>query len=494
MGERLGELAGGGRGRVARHRSTHAVVEWSYDLLAEADRPFFEQLAVFAGGCSARAAAGVCVEDPDGVVDRLVRLCEQSLVVARPQGDSTRYALLEPVRAYAIDRLRHGGRYGESRTRHASYFASLAEDADVGLRTEDEPVWVRRLDQELANLRTAHEWLLESGDGGGALRLLAALFWYGYGGGASEVFGWAEEAAKRFPDLEHPRLPTVFALAAVGAWRRGDLARCAALAERGVKAAENDPASGRLARAALGDVGGFSGDFDASATHFLAAVDLARAVGDDFHVAWDTGSAALVLAYAGRVEEACRLADDVMAGALRCPNPSLFGWAHYVAGEVRLDSRPEEAVPLFQRSLAEAGRVPNRLILGLAGLSAVSAEARTADPELALRRYPDVIEHWSRAGAWNQQWATLRTLIETLARAGHGEPAAVLYGALCASPTATPLIAADATRLEGAVARLRTELGEEQLAAATARGAALGDIGAVSYAIQTLRALVPEAG
>ena len=54
-----------------------------------------------------------------------------------------------------------------------------------------------------------------------------------------------------------------------------------------------------------------------------------------------------MLAYAGRVEEACKLADEVMADARRCRSPSLLAWAHYVAGEVRLDSRPEEAVASY---------------------------------------------------------------------------------------------------------------------------------------------------
>jgi hypothetical protein len=66
---------------------------------------------------------------------------------------------------------------------------------------------------------------------------------------------------------------------AVGAWQRGDLTRCAALAERGIEAAKDDPVTGRLAREAIGDVCGFSGEFEAAADHFLAAVDLARVVG-----------------------------------------------------------------------------------------------------------------------------------------------------------------------------------------------------------------------
>lgn len=491
VSERLGDLGGGGRGRVARHRSTQAVVGWSYDLLPDPDRRFFERLAVFAGGWSAEAAAGICAEEGSGhVVDQLVRLVDQSLVVARPQGNSTRYALLEPIRAYAAGRLHDSGRHDETRARHTRFFINLAEQADAGMRSEDEPAWVARLERELANLRAAHHWLLESGDGDGALRLSAALFWYGFGSGASEVFAWAEQAAERFAGLDHPQLPTVYALGAVGAWQRGDLARSAVLAERGVEVAKDYPVTGRLAREAVGDVCGFSGEFEAAADHFLAAVDLARAVGDDFQAAWDTGSAALVLAYAGDLERSRPLAEEMMAGALTCGSPSLLALAHFVAGEVRLDTAPEEAAPLFERSLAEAAKVPNRFVLGIAGLSAISAEAHTADPLTALGRYPALIEHWSRSGAWNHQWVTIRKLIAALAGAGQHEAAAVLHGALCASATATPLAGSDATSLEAVVDRLRKALGEDDLATMRARGAALGDTRAVAYAITTLRELV----
>jgi predicted ATPase/class 3 adenylate cyclase len=490
VGERLGELPGGRR-RVARHRSIHALVEWSYELLAPSDQRLFEQLAVFAGGCTAAAAAAIAPDgDPALVVDQLSRLVDQSLVVTRPQRDTTRYVLLESIRAYAEHRLRQRGAHADTRARHAGWFVTLAEEADAGLRGPDEPRWVARLDQELANLRAAHEGLLARGDADGALRLSAALFWYGYGGNQAEVFAWAEQAAERFAGVDHPAMAAVCAHAAVGAWRRADLPRCRALAERGLEAARSDPATGRLALGALGDVEMFSGAFDTALVHHEAAAELGRTVGDDLQVAVDVGSCALALACAGDAERARELADDLLAGAATGRNPTTLAWAYYFAAEVRLETAPAEAAPLLDRSLAEAGRVPNRFLLGVARLSAVSIQARSGDPAAALARYPDLLEHWNRAGAWNQQWFTIRTLIEALARTGQNEAAAVLHGALCTSPTATPLAGPDAARLAAVVDRLRGDLGPERLEALRARGASLGDAGAVSYAIEILRDLV----
>jgi hypothetical protein len=82
---------------------------------------------------------------------------------------------------------------------------------------------------------------------------------------------------------------------------------------------------------------------------------------------------------------------------------------------------------------------------------------------------------------------TIRTLIETFTATGQSYAAAVLHGALDASPTATPVTGADAVRMDDVLGRLRADLGPDALAAARIQGAALGDPGAVAFALATLR-------
>lgn len=62
-----------------------AAIDWSYDLLGEAERRFFDGLAVFAGGWTVEAAEAVGVgEGIEGaaVLDLLARLVDKSLVLA----------------------------------------------------------------------------------------------------------------------------------------------------------------------------------------------------------------------------------------------------------------------------------------------------------------------------------------------------------------------------------------------------------------------------
>ena len=240
----------------------------------------------------------------------------------------------------------------------------------------------------------------------------------------------------------------------------------------------------------MGDTENFAGQFDAAFGYFRRAADLSRAAGDDYQLVADLGHCALSRAYAGHCEEAYR-------SPTRCwrwpTPPAIRGcWPGPTTSPGRSASRKTRRRPGCSSSGASPRRrgssTGGQFLRGVAGLSAVSLQARTGDPAAALERYPELIEHWHRYGAWNQLWVTLRTLIEVLARVGHAAPAAVLHGALGASPTATPLVGADAARLALVEYGLRGALGEE-FAGTDTRGAGLGDVGAVSYAVETLRGL-----
>ena len=52
-------LAGGRRGKVQRHQTLRAVIDWSYDLLSEAERRLYERVTVFSGGWTLDAAEEV---------------------------------------------------------------------------------------------------------------------------------------------------------------------------------------------------------------------------------------------------------------------------------------------------------------------------------------------------------------------------------------------------------------------------------------------------
>src|SRR5215216_6692774 len=114
------------------------------------------------------------------VLDTFSGLVDKSLVVAEARLKSrVRYRLLEPVRQYAREKLEECGEAEEVRRRHASFFLTLAEEAEPRLRGPEDLEWLERLEVEHDNIRAALAWTLEREEAELAMRLAGALwtFW-----------------------------------------------------------------------------------------------------------------------------------------------------------------------------------------------------------------------------------------------------------------------------------------------------------------------------
>ncbi|RSM90855.1 AfsR/SARP family transcriptional regulator [Kibdelosporangium aridum] len=181
LDDRFQLLATGRRGAAPRQRTLRAMIDWSWQLLAEDERVLLRRLAIYSGGWPLDA----CPASPA----LLARLVDRSLVVV---DDGPRYRLLESVAAYAMERLRESGEFDDVQRAHFEYFTRFAERAD--LRGHGQREWLRRLDAETANLHAALEGAVRQGNADMALRLANATAYYRYLRGR-----WG--AAKRALDL-----------------------------------------------------------------------------------------------------------------------------------------------------------------------------------------------------------------------------------------------------------------------------------------------------
>ncbi|MEU8797738.1 BTAD domain-containing putative transcriptional regulator [Spirillospora sp. NPDC048819] len=170
LDDRFRLLSRGNRAAVPRHRTLRAVVEWSWDLLDEAERTLARRLTVFSGGFTMEAAAGVCGQDDD---ELLIELVDRSLV----QSDGTRYRMLDTVRAFCAERLGEAGETERFERAHAEYFLGLARRAEPHLRGAEQLEWLAALAADHGNLHAALRWCVRH-DHALALRLIAALSWY----------------------------------------------------------------------------------------------------------------------------------------------------------------------------------------------------------------------------------------------------------------------------------------------------------------------------
>ena len=185
LDDRFRLLTGGSRTALPRHRTLRAVVDWSWELLTDAERMVLRRLAVFSGGASLDAAEQVCVGDgveQEQVLELLTALTEKSLLLT--EGDSApRYRMLDTIKEYARDRLGETGESDLARHAHLAYFTELTETADPHLRRAEQLEWLATLEAEHDNIAVALRGALAAGEAHGAMRLAAGAGWYWWLGG-----------------------------------------------------------------------------------------------------------------------------------------------------------------------------------------------------------------------------------------------------------------------------------------------------------------------
>jgi non-specific serine/threonine protein kinase len=181
--DRFRLLVAGNRAAPQRHQTLRATVDWSYELLSEAERHLFERLAIFSGGWTLHAAEAVCGGDvlaQTNLLDLHGQLVDKSLVYTERADSQTplRYGMLETLRQYAQERLVSGSNADSVALRHVQYYLEMAEQAELELRGADQVGWLERLEVDHENLRAAWRWSMQHRPDL-AMRLAAALwrFW-----------------------------------------------------------------------------------------------------------------------------------------------------------------------------------------------------------------------------------------------------------------------------------------------------------------------------
>ncbi|QJR35784.1 BTAD domain-containing putative transcriptional regulator [Gemmatimonas groenlandica] len=192
----LALLSRGKRNADPRHRTLRAVLDWSYDLLADDEQRLLRRLSVFRGAFELEAVEAICADDDSprarsAVVMALGRLVEQSLVEVRDDDSQSRYRLLETVRQYGAALLRETADEHVVRERHARYFARYAAQREAALFSPARGRTVNQLREILDEIRAALDWCLGAdGDISLAVHYGGVLGWFWISGVA-----WSEGRA-----------------------------------------------------------------------------------------------------------------------------------------------------------------------------------------------------------------------------------------------------------------------------------------------------------
>ncbi|HUG14966.1 MAG TPA: tetratricopeptide repeat protein, partial [Thermomicrobiales bacterium] len=286
----LALLTGGQRDLPDRQQTIRATIEWSYELLDPAERLLLRWLSVFAGGWTLDAAEAIAGGDPGleiDVLDGLMSLIDHNLITRQASaGHDARFAMLETIREFGLERLDLAGETSLIRQRHAEHivqFGISAEDA-LTFRPAEIVDWLRRFEAEHDNIRATLGWLLRSGQIELGLRLvgMVATFWT-EAGYLSEGRRWINEFLSRSDDLpDGTRLRALARAGSIAVWQ-GDFDRGQQLLDESLRISrkEEDTLSEGYIRMSLGILAALRPEPDAALARaqFEQSLALSRELG-----------------------------------------------------------------------------------------------------------------------------------------------------------------------------------------------------------------------
>lgn len=163
LGDRLGLLTGGSRDLPERQRTLRATIDWSYELLTDAERALLARLSVFVAPVRLETVEAVCGCGGDAL-EVLAALVDKSLVRrGGGQSQDVSFWMLETVKEFGRERLAELGEEQAVRLAHAEHHRQLAERMGREVFGPRQADWLGRLEDEHDNFQAAIQWSLDAG-------------------------------------------------------------------------------------------------------------------------------------------------------------------------------------------------------------------------------------------------------------------------------------------------------------------------------------------
>jgi predicted ATPase len=485
LDHRFGLLTGGSRTALPRHRTLRSLIDWSYDLLSDAEKAMLRRVSVFSGGWTLEAAeqvrsgGGVGGEE---ALDQLTSLADKNLVLADAYEGATRYGLLETVRHYARERLRESGEEVVAQRQHLAYFLTMAEQAEPQLVGVDQQMWFDRLETERDNLRSALSWSCAAGgDAARGLRLAGAISWFwlvrGY---FAEGRGWFSALLTAAPKGEDAAA-RARALRGAGrlAYYQGDYSAAKALRQEALAIWKELGNREGIAQsvAGLGTIAHTQGDYPAAQALFKEGLAIRRELGDRQGIVTSLISLGYSACEQGEYPAARVLLEESLAISRELGDWNNVGESLYHLGTVAYSQGDYPAA----KARLEEGLAVKRELGNPPGIAAALAELGLVAHDMG--DYPNAQTLFKEALSIQRHLGDRRSLSESLEAF-----AAVAFALAGPEPAA---------RIWGCVERLRDEIGAPMAASArlwyerqvTAARAAMGEDVAFDLAWKEGRAM-----
>jgi predicted ATPase/DNA-binding winged helix-turn-helix (wHTH) protein len=407
--DRFALLTSGRRTALARQRTLRATIDWSYDLLPEAEQRLFRCLAVFHGGFTLDGAAAVLADtglDAAAVTDGIANLVSKSLVALDTTRGATRWYLLETTRAYALEKLVGHDESGTVSGRHASYFRDLFTPRGRGVRSHLSDEDLARRVREIDNVRAALDWSFSSaGDPaiGIGLTVSYSMVWR-YLSLMSECRERCERALLRLDPHVTANMPLrmelQMALAGSIFITMGSQEQAKAILTEALETADalNDLSAQGAALSALLAIYFFRGEYGRAQTAAERLEQISHRAGDatHLHYAWRQMGTALIMrgrpreaqGYFERVLRSSQVTGDRHGAIYYNSNEGASARA-MLARALWMQGFTERALNEAHASLQELGGADDQLLLcrtlyyGICRIAAMIGDFATADREIA---------------------------------------------------------------------------------------------------------------
>jgi non-specific serine/threonine protein kinase len=348
--------------------------------------------------------------------------------------------MLATIREFGLELLEASGEREAVRRLHAGWCVDLAGRAEAA-RVAGEPgeSWLDRLELEHDNLRAALDWLKQSGDAPGLLRLSGFLGWFWfYRSHRAEGRTWLERA----------------------------------LTPAGLDAFPPDRAR---ALQGLGTIALFRGEYEYATAVTEESLSLSRALGDTWSSAMALNLLGAIARGQGRLDEAVPLLEEAIGHLRLLGDEARLALATCNLGILaHWRGDPEQATALLEEALARYRRLDDAWGITVVASDLGLVTLDRGDARRAAELFAESCVRWQAVGTKEVLADWLARVATFAATIGRAVDAAVLFGAAVAlretigyTPESVEL-----ARYDRALAGLRT-LGEERLAGELAAGRAL---------------------
>lgn len=447
--ERFDWLVSRRKGRLSRHQTLWAAIEWSYRLLAPDLQSFFLRLSIFRGGWTAEAAEALS-EEPNAL-EALQALRDRSLIMATspPNGttEAPRFSMLEMLREFAWAQLGEAERMAV-RHRHADYYVGWLEGIYPQLFTPAQAETLDRIQAEYENFLSILEYpIVAQDDAHLALRLVSKLWSF-----------WSMR----------------------GRIAEGRRYTASALNER----ANQDPTPWRAAAlVSAGIMDSYGGDLHSAKALVTESLEIYRRFGDQRSAARAQGNLGMILIRMGENRQARLHLKASLRFYREARDYAKIASTLGNLGVLESKVNPKRALTLFEEALRLSRAVHN--LSGIAHFLKLSAAIYFAQErrKLACTYFAESLNHMFDLGDIRGFAAQIGYLAQLPCTPSQS---ACLFGAAVSlndSTTASPLA------LEPKITDVRATLGAETFAHLFAQGQSMSASQALTEALEILQAL-----